>query len=93
MAGKALGRPGKRLSDPEAAKAPVPARAWDQIGAGSSAIRRVPKYMAKTLDSKARENFGDMLDGGDRAAAMDSKAAAAEAAKAGPVKADGDDFL
>ncbi len=93
MAGRTLGKPGKKLVDPEAAKAPVPARTWDQIGEGASAIRRVPKYMAKTLERKQRENFGDMLDGGDRAAAMDSKTAAAVAAKAGPIKTDGDDFL
>lgn len=79
--------------DPEAAKAPVPARSWDQIGIGSSAIKRVPTYMAKTLNKSKRANFGDMLDGGDRAAAMDAKAAAAQAAAAGPVKTDGDDFI
>jgi len=60
---------------------------------GSSAIKRVPTYMAKTLERKQRSNFGDMLDGGDRAAAMDVKSAAAQAAAAGPVKADGDDFI
>lgn len=92
MADQALARKGvKRLSDPEAAKALVPAKAWDQVGLRSSAVKRLPTYMAKTLDKKARANFNDMLEGGDRAEAMDSKTAAAIAAKAGPVKTGQDD--
>lgn len=81
---------GKRLSDPEAAKAPVPALAWDETRTGGAAVKRVPTFMAKTLARSQRASFGDMLDGGDRAAALDSKTAAAVAEKAGPVT-DGDD--
>lgn len=89
-----MGSRSKKLSDPEAAKRPVPACTWNQRGEGSSAIRRVPTYMAKTLERHERANFGDMLDGGDRAGAIDSKTAAAMAAKADPGNgADDDGFL
>lgn len=82
---------GKMLNDPEAGKRLVPAAAWDQTRAGSSAVKRVPKHMAKTLAQERRRDFGDMMDGGDRAEAMDPRTAAA-AAKAVSGGED-DDFL
>ena len=83
---------GKMLSDPEAGKRLVPAASWSDSRAGASAVKRVPTHMAKTLAQERRRDFGDMLDGGDRAEAMDAKTAARMAESAGPVGGD-DDFL
>lgn len=75
---------GRILSDPDAGRRLVPAEPWNRRPAGPSAVKRLPSHMAKRLASGQRHGPGDdMLGGGNRAEAMDSRTAARVAADAG----------